>query len=81
MALISINLGLFNLLPVPVLDGGHLLFFAIESLLRRPLPLRMRELAHVVGMAILVGLTLLAFKNDLERRWDANAQVAKAPRG
>ena len=80
MALISINLGLFNLLPIPVLDGGHLLFFAIESLLRRPLPLRMRELAHVVGMAILVGLTLFAFKNDLEKRWDANAQAAKGPR-
>jgi regulator of sigma E protease len=81
MALISINLGLFNLLPIPVLDGGHLLFFAIESVLRRPLPLRMRELAHVVGMAILVGLTLLAFKNDLEKRWDANAQAAKTTRG
>jgi regulator of sigma E protease len=81
MALISINLGLFNLLPIPVLDGGHLLFFAIETLLRRPLPLRMRELLHVVGMAILVGLTLLAFKNDLEKRWDANAQAAKGSRG
>jgi regulator of sigma E protease len=81
MALISINLGLFNLLPIPVLDGGHLLFFVIEGVLRRPLPMRMRELAHVVGMAILVGLTLLAFKNDLEKRWDANAQVAKGPRG
>ncbi|MEO6601874.1 MAG: RIP metalloprotease RseP [Polyangiaceae bacterium] len=81
MALISINLGLFNLLPIPVLDGGHLLFFAIEGVLRRPLPLRMRELAHVVGMAILVGLTLLAFKNDLERRWDSNAQAPKGSRG
>ncbi|MEI9940769.1 MAG: RIP metalloprotease RseP [Pseudomonadota bacterium] len=81
MALISINLGLFNLLPIPVLDGGHLLFFVIEGVLRRPLPMRMRELAHVVGMAILVGLTLLAFKNDLEKRWDANAQAAKGPRG
>jgi regulator of sigma E protease len=81
MALISINLGLFNLLPIPVLDGGHLLFFVIEGVLRRPLPMRMRELAHVVGMAILVGLTLLAFKNDLEKRWDANAQATKGPRG
>jgi len=81
MALISINLGLFNLLPIPVLDGGHLLFFGIEGVLRRPLPMRIRELAHVVGMAILVGLTMLAFKNDLEKRWDANAQVAKGPRG
>jgi regulator of sigma E protease len=81
MALISINLGLFNLLPIPVLDGGHLLFFALESLLRRPLPLRMRELAHVVGMAFLVGLTLFAFKNDLERRWDAAEPAAKGVRG
>jgi len=81
MALISINLGLFNLLPIPVLDGGHLLFFVIEGVLRRPLPMRMRELAHVVGMAILVGLTLLAFKNDLEKRWDANSQATPGPRG
>lgn len=81
MALVSINLGLFNLLPIPVLDGGHFLFFVIESLLRRPIPLRARELAHVVGMAILVGLTVLAFKNDLEKRWDANAQAAKGVRG
>ena len=57
MALISINLGLFNLLPIPVLDGGHLLFFAIEACSAGRLPLRMREIAHVVGMAILVGLT------------------------
>lgn len=70
MALISINLGLFNLLPIPVLDGGHLMFFAIEGVMRRPLPLRARELAHIVGMAILIGLMLLAFKNDVERRWD-----------
>jgi regulator of sigma E protease len=81
MALISINLGLFNLLPIPVLDGGHFLFFVIESLLRRPIPLRARELAHVVGMVILLGLTLLAFKNDLEKRWDANAVSAKGVRG
>ena len=70
MALISINLGLFNLLPIPVLDGGHLMFFAIEAITRRALPLRARELAHIVGMAILIGLMLLAFKNDVERRWD-----------
>jgi regulator of sigma E protease len=70
MALISINLGLFNLLPIPALDGGHLLFFLVEGVLRRPLPLRARELMHLVGMAILFGLMLLAFKNDIERRWD-----------
>jgi regulator of sigma E protease len=70
MALISINLGLLNLLPIPVLDGGHLMFFALEGLLRRPLPLRMREVAHIVGFAILLGLLTLAFKNDVEKRWD-----------
>jgi regulator of sigma E protease len=52
-----------------VLDGGHLLFLLIEGLLRRPLPLRVREMAHIVGMAILIGLMLLAFKNDIDKRW------------
>jgi regulator of sigma E protease len=70
MALISINLGLLNLLPIPVLDGGHLLFFVIEGVLRRPVPLRVREVAHLVGMAILLCLMAIAFKNDIERRWD-----------
>jgi regulator of sigma E protease len=70
MAFISLNLGLLNLLPIPVLDGGHLMFFALEGLLRRPLPLRAREIAHIVGMAILLGLMALAFKNDVEKRWD-----------
>ena len=46
MALISINLGLLNLLPIPVLDGGHLMFFTIEGVIRRPLPLRVREIAR-----------------------------------
>ena len=70
MALISINLGLFNLLPIPVLDGGHLLFLAVEAALRRPLPLRVREVAHIVGMTIVISLMAVAFKNDLEKRWD-----------
>jgi regulator of sigma E protease len=70
MALISINLGLLNLLPIPVLDGGHLMFFALEGVMRRPLPLRIREIAHIVGMGILIVLMVLAFKNDVERRWD-----------
>ncbi len=45
MAVLSINLGLLNLLPIPVLDGGHLMFFAVEALLRRPIPLRVREIS------------------------------------
>ena len=70
MALLSINLGLLNLLPIPVLDGGHLAFFAAEAVLRRPLPLRFREVAHIVGMAFVVMMMGLAFKNDVEKRWD-----------
>jgi len=67
---ISINLGLINLLPVPVLDGGHLLFFLFEAVLRRPLPLRVREIASLVGMLALLLIMGIAFKNDVERRWD-----------
>lgn len=70
MALISINLGLLNLLPIPVLDGGHLLFFAIEAIIRRPVPLRVREVASIIGMSLLVALMAVAFKNDIDRRWD-----------
>lgn len=70
MAVISINLGLVNLLPIPVLDGGHLLFFLFEAVLRRPLPLRVREIASLAGLVFLVALMGVAFKNDVERRWD-----------
>ncbi len=70
MALISVNLGLINLLPIPVLDGGHLLFFLFEAARRKPLPLRIREVASLAGMVVLLLLMLVAFKNDVERRWD-----------
>jgi len=70
MAVISINLGLLNLLPIPVLDGGHLLFFLFEGVLRRPLPLRVREIASLLGMLVLIFMMGIAFKNDIERRWD-----------
>jgi regulator of sigma E protease len=70
MAFISINIGLVNLLPIPVLDGGHLLFLAAEAVKKRPLSLRVREVASLVGMTVLFALMLVAFKNDVERRWD-----------
>jgi regulator of sigma E protease len=70
MAVISINLGLVNLLPIPVLDGGHLVFFFFEAILRRPLALRVRELASLAGLVVLLALMGVAFKNDVERRWD-----------
>ncbi len=69
MAFISINLGLLNLLPIPLLDGGHLLFFLIEAISRRPLQTRAREIASLVGFGMLLMLMILAFKNDVERRW------------
>jgi regulator of sigma E protease len=67
MALISVNLGLINLLPVPVLDGGHVLVFAIEGVRRRPLTATQRERVQLAGL-ILVGLiTILAVRNDVIR--------------
>ena len=67
MALISINLGLFNLLPIPVLDGGHLLFFTFEAVRGRPLALRQREMAQQVGLFLLLALMVFVFYNDISR--------------
>lgn len=67
MAVISINLGILNLLPIPVLDGGHLAFFLIEAVIRRPLGARQREIAQQVGLVILIGLMAFAFYNDILR--------------
>ena len=66
-AVISINLFLLNLLPVPMLDGGHLLFFAFEGVLGRPLSVRKREVAQQVGFALLMLLMVFAFYNDFKR--------------
>jgi regulator of sigma E protease len=62
---ISISLAILNLLPIPILDGGHLLFFAIEIVNGKPLSIRKREIAQQVGLLILVGLMLFAFYNDI----------------
>jgi regulator of sigma E protease len=70
MAIISINLGLLNLLPIPILDGGHILFFTVEALSRRPVSLRFREIASYIGLFLILFLMVLAFKNDIERYWD-----------
>ena len=67
IALISVNLGLINLLPVPVLDGGHVLIFAIEAVRRRPLPPRTRERIQSAGLAVVVIITVLAIRNDVMR--------------
>ncbi len=67
LGVVSINLGVLNLLPVPVLDGGHLMFYTIELLIRRPVPQKVREYAQQAGMVLLVGLMVLAFYNDIMR--------------
>jgi regulator of sigma E protease len=67
MAVISINLGILNLLPIPILDGGHLFFFLIEAVMRRPLDMRHREIAQQIGLVILIGLMAFAFYNDILR--------------
>jgi regulator of sigma E protease len=69
LALISINLGILNLLPIPILDGGHVMFFTIEAVKRRPLSLRAREIASYVGLVLLISLMVFAFKNDIVRYW------------
>lgn len=66
-AVISVNLFLLNLLPVPMLDGGHLLFFACEAVLGRPLSVKKREVAQQVGFVLLMLLMVYAVYNDLDR--------------
>ncbi len=65
LALISVNLALINLLPVPTLDGGHLLVFAAEAILRRPLSGRARERVQLAGMVVVAVIAVLALRNDV----------------
>jgi regulator of sigma E protease len=67
MALISINLGVLNLLPVPILDGGHLLLFLIEKIRGRPLSERSISIAQKIGLAFIILLATVAFYNDIMR--------------
>ncbi|MNT47029.1 Regulator of sigma-E protease RseP [compost metagenome] len=67
MAVISVNLFILNLLPVPVLDGGHLVFYVIEVVKGAPLSLRKMEIAQQVGLALLMSLMVFALFNDFTR--------------
>ncbi len=67
MALLSINLAVLNLFPIPVLDGGHLLFFLIELVTGREVNIKWRERAQQVGFFILVMLMIFVFYNDIMR--------------
>ncbi len=67
MALVSVNLGIINLLPLPVLDGGHLLFYVIEAVTGRPVPEKIQEIGFKIGAALLMMLMGLALFNDFAR--------------
>lgn len=67
MAILSINLGVINLFPVPILDGGHFLFLGLEAVLRRPISVKKMEIAQQIGLILIIFLMVFAFYNDLIR--------------
>jgi regulator of sigma E protease len=69
MAVISVNLAILNLLPIPILDGGQIVFALVEGIKGAPLSLRVREAAVQVGLSLLVLLMGFALWNDVTRYW------------
>ena len=67
LALLSVSLGVLNLLPIPVLDGGHLLFYSIELLAGRPVPEKIQALGFQLGLFVVLGIMMLALYNDFAR--------------
>lgn len=67
MALVSVSIGVLNLLPIPMLDGGHLMFYVIEIVRGKPAPAKWLEVGQRAGMVVLAGLMTLAIFNDLTR--------------
>ena len=67
LVMLSVNLAIINLLPIPVLDGGHLTFLTLEAIMRRPLSLRQREIFQQVGLAIMLSIMVLVTFNDLNQ--------------
>jgi regulator of sigma E protease len=77
MAFLSIQLGILNLLPIPVLDGGHILFCGIEGVSRRRIPPRVREISQYIGLALILTLFLFITVNDIENVWGIKKLLAK----
>jgi regulator of sigma E protease len=77
MAFLSVLLGMLNLLPIPILDGGHIAFIAVESILRRPVSIKARLIASYVGLVLLAGLMVFAFGNDINRYWSDITSIFK----
>jgi len=67
MAVLSVNLGIINLFPIPILDGGHLVFFSVEALRRKPLSMRSQEILQQIGLVLLATLMVFVFYNDFAR--------------
>ncbi len=67
IALVSVSLGVLNLLPIPLLDGGYLAYYLVEFVMRRPLSQRAQQCAGYVGFCVIFFMTVVAFKNDLAR--------------
>jgi regulator of sigma E protease len=67
LALLSVSLGVLNLLPIPVLDGGHLLYYTVELLAGRPVPERVQALGYQLGLFMVLGIMVLALYNDFSR--------------
>jgi regulator of sigma E protease len=67
MAVLSINLGVINLFPIPVLDGGHIFFYLIEMVARREIPIRIKEWSQQIGFVALLMLMLFVIMIDIER--------------
>jgi len=68
-AVIGVNLGILNLFPIPILDGGHLLLYGLQAVLRRPLDPHKLEVVQKIGLILIIALMLLAFYNDISRIW------------
>ena len=67
LALVSVSLGVLNLLPIPILDGGHLLYYMAEFIRRKPLSPRTMEIGQQIGLALLLAMMAFAFFNDINR--------------
>ncbi|HMU75121.1 MAG TPA: site-2 protease family protein, partial [Elusimicrobiota bacterium] len=76
IAMISLGIGLFNLFPIPMLDGGHLMFYLIEGLVRRPVSRRVVQTANAVGLSVLLGILVFATYSDIQRLRGGDAPAA-----